>query len=86
MYTVEMTRMARKAYVKLPEKMRTVMYAKLIELAASPFEAHLSIKPLKGTLDFYRLRVGDWRIIYRLERETWVLQIIKIAHRKEVYR
>ena len=40
--------------------------------------------PLKRSLQGYRkLRVGDYRVIYRLEQETIV--VLKIGHRKEVY-
>lgn len=34
----------------------------------------------------YRLRVGDWRIVYLLDRGRIVIQVIRIAHRREVYR
>jgi mRNA interferase RelE/StbE len=34
---------------------------------------------------FYKLRVGDYRIIYEFERENKLIIIIKIAHRSEIY-
>jgi mRNA interferase RelE/StbE len=40
--------------------------------------------PLRGTLrQFFKLRVGDWRIIYTTENNT--VHILTIAHRKDVY-
>jgi mRNA interferase RelE/StbE len=42
-------------------------------------------KKLKG-FEFYRIRVGDYRIIYSLENRQLVILIIKVAHRREVYR
>ena len=43
------------------------------------------IKPLKGSSGSYRLRVGDWRIIFSYPKENTVL-IEKIAPRGEVYK
>ncbi len=43
-------------------------------------------KKLVGNLSpFYRLRVGDYRIIYTIIEETVVVEVIKIKHRKDVY-
>lgn len=35
--------------------------------------------------DFYRIRVGDYRVIYTIENELITIFIMKIAHRKDVY-
>jgi len=44
-------------------------------------------KRLVGTLsDFYRYRVGNYRIIYTIYEQQISIEIIKIAHRKEVYK
>ncbi|MDQ7046472.1 MAG: type II toxin-antitoxin system RelE/ParE family toxin [Sulfurovum sp.] len=43
-------------------------------------------KKLVGNLSpFWRLRVGDYRVIYLIEEEIVTVEIIKIKHRKEVY-
>jgi len=44
-----------------------------------------STKRLKGCREF-RLRVGDYRVLYRLEHENRVLTIVAIGHRRDVYR
>ena len=41
---------------------------------------------LKGREDAYRLRVGDYRIIYRIEAAVLVVLVIEIGHRRDVYR
>ena len=42
--------------------------------------------PLKSNLTgFFKLRVGDWRIIYEIDRKKKTLYIHKIGHRKEIY-
>jgi mRNA interferase RelE/StbE len=45
------------------------------------------IKVLKGELnDFYRLKLRTYRVIYKKENEKLIIYIIRIAHRKEVYK
>ncbi|MEI7901699.1 MAG: type II toxin-antitoxin system RelE/ParE family toxin [bacterium] len=34
----------------------------------------------------YRLRVGDYRILYTVENEVLVVTVVKVGHRREVYR
>lgn len=33
----------------------------------------------------YRLRVGDWRVLYLLDGDRVVIQVVRVAHRREVY-
>ena len=44
-----------------------------------------STKRLKGRREF-RVRVGDYRVLYRLEYQNRVLTIVAIGHRRDVYR
>lgn len=45
-----------------------------------------NIKPLKGEYSGkFRLRVRDYRVIFRIEEEKVLIMIIRIGHRKEVY-
>ena len=85
MYKIELTRSARKAYIKLPTKLRLSIYEKLQRLAMSPFDSTQDIKKLQGVEECYRLRHGDYRILYRIDNQVLVIEVIKIAHRKEVY-
>jgi mRNA interferase RelE/StbE len=41
---------------------------------------------LKGEERFLRLRVGDYRIIYRVDERRLLVLVLKIGHRREVYR
>lgn len=86
MYTIELTKIARKAYLKLPNKARLSIDAKLEALSQAPFAKHHDVKHLIGLKNCYRLRVGEWRIVYRLQTDILMIEIIKIAHRREVYR
>ena len=41
---------------------------------------------LVGPGDLYRIRVGDYRIVYQVRDEVLVVLVVKIGHRREVYR
>ena len=56
----------------------------LHRLAAAPRSA-ANVKALKGNAR-YRLRVGDWRVIYTLLDDVLVVLVVRIAHRREAYR
>lgn len=86
MYRIELSRPARKVYLKLPETVRKDIHEKLIRLAESPYDYHHDVKKLKGLSHCYRLRVGDWRILYHIHNEALIIEVITIGHRKEVYR
>jgi mRNA interferase RelE/StbE len=43
-------------------------------------------KPLRGMTDVLRIRVGDYRILYELERADQVVVVVDIDHRKDIYR
>ena len=41
---------------------------------------------LRGTLSGYRIRVGNWRILYTIDDEVREVQVYRIRHRREAYR
>lgn len=46
----------------------------------------LASKKLVGSDSIYRIRVGDYRIIYSIESSVLTIEIIKVGHRREIYR
>jgi mRNA interferase RelE/StbE len=56
----------------------------LDKLAADP-RAAANVKALKGG-DCYRLRVGDWRVIYSLHDDVLLVLVLRVGHRSDVYR
>jgi mRNA interferase RelE/StbE len=44
------------------------------------------VEKLRGGEDLWRVRVGDYRVIYAIRDEILVLLVIRIGHRREVYR
>lgn len=55
-------------------------------LSDNPYSMLLQVKKLKGATDLYRFRLGDYRIVYEVQRDRIVVVIVRIAHRREVYR
>lgn len=63
-----------------------IIKAKLLILAENPGALKNNIKRLAGSKeDLYRLRVGDYRVIFKKEEKQLVILIIRIGHRKEIY-
>jgi len=48
---------------------------------------NLSPTPLKGNLSgLYKLKTGDWRVIYEVNHEGQVVTVHKVGHRSDVYK
>ena len=80
MYNIEWKEHALHDIEKLESSIARRILKKVDELSENPFSK--DIKRLKGCDDF-RLRVGDYRIIFSIERG--IIQILKVGHRKNVY-
>lgn len=75
---------AQKDFKKLTKKMKKLIKKNLMDLAEG--KKHINIKKLKGIegrQDLYRLRVGDYRIVYYPERI--VIKVIRIDRRDKIY-
>ncbi|MGB7631413.1 MAG: type II toxin-antitoxin system RelE/ParE family toxin [Candidatus Deferrimicrobium sp.] len=83
-YTVEFTHRAEKDFRALPPEIRRRLASKIDALAIDPRPQGVRI--LAGTEDIFRLRVGDYRILYRILDDRLVVLLVKIGHRREIYR
>lgn len=82
-YEVVLTGKAQKQLCELPKKTQAAI-ALAIDALKEGLNHHC--KKLQGLEAGYRLRVGDYRIIFQIERGKLVIVVIKIAHRRDVYR
>lgn len=82
-YEIVFLKSARKQLEKLSKNIIGEIIEK-IKIIKTHYES-LDIKKLKGYQHLYRLRCGDYRIVYRILIDTKVIQIGLIAHRSEVY-
>lgn len=85
-YRVELTKSAKKEFDSLPTKLQGKVVEALKFLSENPFSELLRIKKLKGAPSLYRIRIGDYRIVYEVRNEVLLVLVIKIGHRKDVYR
>jgi mRNA interferase RelE/StbE len=83
-WKLEFTRDAVKSLMRMPRDQAIRIRRKLDELVRDPLNAP-NVKKLTEHPGF-RLRVGDWRIVYLLEKDRLVIQVIRIAPRGEVYK
>ena len=56
---------------------------KILALAENPRPA--GCKKLKGYKDQWRIRIGDWRVVYLIDDSAKFVSITRVAHRREVY-
>lgn len=82
-YRVDFTAAAARQLKRVPESVRARLAPHINALADNPHPA--GSKRLKGT-NGYRLRVGDYRILYEIHDELLLVLIVRVGHRREVYR
>ena len=82
MYKVLLTDKAVKNLNKLDSNTSKIIKSKLLEYSKEPF--NYARKLSKTSIGTYRFRVGDYRIIFDIDKDNIV--VLKIGHRKEIYR
>lgn len=83
-WNVEFLESAIDALEALPEKFRFQISRKIAALDDNPFAR--GAERLQVPEELYRLRSGDYRIVYRVDRASRLIEIVRIGHRKDVYR
>ena len=82
-YSLEIKQSAQKELDALDDTLFTRIDRKILALAENPRPA--GCKKLKGYKDQWRVRVGDWRVVYIIDDAAKLISITRIAHRREVY-
>ena len=85
MYHILFAKQADKALRKMPRNTAQLIRQKLEQLAEDPFVRNPNVTRLQGRPG-YRLRVGDWRVIYEVEDDRLIIIVLRIAPRGGVYR
>jgi mRNA interferase RelE/StbE len=83
-YSIEFQPTARKALDNLPRTIQVRIGHALKALAEEPHPP--GSKKLSGKHDIWRLRVGDYRVLYTIESGRLVILVLKVGHRKDVSR
>lgn len=85
-YQIEFTKSAEKEFERLPARVQSRAVEALQLLSQNPYSELLKIKKLKAAEDLYRIRLGDYRIVYEIRNGRLIILVIKIGHRSTVYR
>ena len=83
-YRIEVQRSAAKALKKIPKPDQKRISAKIDNLAENL--PNPDTTKMKGNNPFHEIRTGDYRIVYEIQDDVLLLLIIKIGHRKDIYR
>ena len=83
-YNIEWKSSAKKELRRLPKKTIENIIAAVEKLSSDSRPG--GSKKIIGTEHTYRQRIGDYRIVYSIESNRLIIEIIRVGHRKDVYR
>jgi len=82
-YKIEWKQSAVKELKKLPKEMIAKILVAVQKLSLNPFPPKTT--KLVGTHQSFRIRVGDYRIVYNIFSKTLIIEIVRVKHRRNVY-
>ena len=82
-YSIEWKRSAAQELKKLPREVVGRILTAVEQLATEPYPS--GVRKLVGAEHTYRIRVGDYRIIYSVMASALIIEIIRVGHRRDVY-
>lgn len=86
MYKLKFLGKAQSELKNIDRAHQKIIKEKLLILAKNPEVLKNNIKRLGGIKDdYYRLRVGNYRVIFKKEEKQLIIIIVRIGHRKEIY-
>lgn len=83
-YAIHYKGSAAKALRKLDRTLQKRIIYAIEELATNPFPP--GAKKIQGGKGEYRVRVGDFRVIYDVDSGKLIILVLKVGHRREIYR
>ncbi len=84
MWSVTYTADAVRALSGMDQVIAKRIRVKILAVALDPKAPNNNVKKLTGVAG-YRLRVGDWRVIYTLKQQILTVTVVRIGHRSEIY-
>ncbi len=82
-YTIFIERYAQKQVLKLDKKAIPLIKSAIANLSDNPRPQ--GYKKLKGE-DAYRIRIGDYRVIYEINDDRIIVTVVSVGHRKDIYK
>lgn len=83
-YQVEITPAAKRQIKKLVKQTQELIIQRLEQLADNPRPP--GVLKMEGEENLYRVRVGDYRIIYEIQDRVLLIVVVKVGHRGDIYR
>ncbi len=83
-YAVVFARSARKELQNLDLQVARRILKQVEALVANPRPS--GVVKLEGASDLWRIRVGEWRVVYRISDRDGLIDVIAVRHRRDVYR
>jgi len=83
-YTVEYGRAAAQQLERLDRQVQERIRDAVAALGANP--RPVGVRKLSGPEELYRIREGDWRIVYQIRDRALRVLVVRIGHRRDVYR
>lgn len=83
-YRIEVTPAAERALRRLPRDVLRRIDARILALSQDPYPP--GAEKLQGEEAFFRIRVGDYRILYLVQHHRLVVVVVRVGHRREIYR
>jgi mRNA interferase RelE/StbE len=83
-YRVELTARAERELDALPDRIFRQVRRRIDALAIDPRPR--GSRQLEGSVGLWRVRSGDFRIIYQIQEKRLLVLVVRIGHRREVYR
>jgi len=83
-YRIEFARAADRDFRGLPQDVQRRLRLKIDALAGTP-RPH-GVETLAGEKNLHRIRMGDYRIVYQIRDEVLVIVLVRIRHRRDMFR
>jgi len=82
-YKIEFTPSALRQFEKLENPIQKRLSKKIDFLSKNPRPS--GVEKLSAEDDLYRIRAGDYRVIYQIQDKVLLVLVVKVGHRREVY-
>lgn len=84
MYRIEFSPSAERQLKSLPREVQVRLKARIDALAED--SRPRGAERLSGAEEYYRIRAGDYRVIYAIEGRDLIVLVVRVGHRRDVYR
>ena len=83
-YRIEFARKALREFQNLPAQVKKRLKPKIDALGQNPRPR--GVKKIEGKENLYRIRVGDYRVIYEVQDKVLLVLVVKLGDRKDIYK